>query len=282
VDAAVSGLAGQEADMIDRLLQTKAAPKQSEDAIAMLAGAISRSRNQIATRKLFELAADANRGTWQRLALLRGVEIGLQPGGGGGGGRPPAVGRSAFGSGSAAAVPFEHEPASLTGLTGGSGELAETAKRIAARITWPGKPAPVVEIPPLTTEEEKRFAAGRQIFSSTCAGCHPADGQGKEKSVPALARSRYVIGNPTVAARILLAGKEGSMGLMPPFRATLSDEQIASVLTYLRREWGHAASPVAPADVREIRGLTGSRKTPWTEAELSSLAGGGRGGRGGN
>jgi hypothetical protein len=55
------------------------------------------------------------------------------------------------------------------------------------------------------------------------------------------------------------------------------------VLTYLRREWGHTASAVAPPDVKEIRGMTSSRNRPWSEDELSRLAGGrgGRGARGG-
>jgi hypothetical protein len=41
------------------------------------------------------------------------------------------------------------------------------------------------------------------------------------------------------------------------------------VLTYIRREWGHTASPVAAAEVREIRGMTASRQRPWTEEELA-------------
>ena len=39
-------------------------------------------------------------------------------------------------------------------------------------------------------------------------------------------------------------GKEGATGLMPPVGGALDDEQIASVLTYVRREWGHTADPV--------------------------------------
>jgi mono/diheme cytochrome c family protein len=168
----------------------------------------------------------------------------------------------------------------LTALASGSGEASDLAKRISARITWPGKPAPVFEVPRLTGEEEKRFAEGKAIYGRLCAGCHLADGQGKPKAIPALVRSPYVIGNPAVTARILLAGKEGRMGMMPPFGATLSNDQIAAVLTYLRREWGHTASPVARADVSEVRGLTGSHRNPWTEEELSRLMGAGRGGRG--
>jgi mono/diheme cytochrome c family protein len=130
---------------------------------------------------------------------------------------------------------------------------------------------------PLTAEQQQRFDAGSDIYKSICIGCHQADGKGKEKVAPSLVDSRYVNGpDPGAAARILLAGKEGTIGLMPPLGGSLNDDQIASVLTYVRREWGHTASAVAPDDVREIRGLTKTRTRPWTDAELQA----GRGGRG--
>jgi hypothetical protein len=84
-----------------------------------------------------------------------------------------------------------------------------------------------------------------------------------------------------MAQRIVLGGKEGDIGLMPPLAGTLNDQQIAAVLTYIRREWGHTASPVSPADVTETRGLTSTRTTPWTNQELlAGRRGGGGGGRG--
>ena len=67
---------------------------------------------------------------------------------------------------------------------------------------------------------------------------------------------------------------------MPPL-ASLSDDQIAAVLTYVRREWGNAASAVDAPTVREIRGLTATHMRPWTEPELLKLLAG-RGGGGGN
>jgi mono/diheme cytochrome c family protein len=152
------------------------------------------------------------------------------------------------------------------------------AKRIVAKLDWPGKPVPVAPpAAPLTAEQQKRFDAGSDLYKSICIGCHQADGKGKEKVAPSLVDSRYVNGPDAGAAtRILLAGKEGTIGLMPPLGGSLNDEQIASVLTYVRREWGHTASPVAPDDVREVRGLTKTRTRPWTDAELQA----GRGGRG--
>ena len=83
----------------------------------------------------------------------------------------------------------------------------------------------------------------------------------------------------TAAIRILLGGKEGQVGLMPPVGGSLTDDQIAAALTYVRRAWGHTATPVDPLTVMELRGLTKARTRPWTDQELQ--AGGGRG-RGGN
>ena len=79
--------------------------------------------------------------------------------------------------------------------------------------------------------------------------------------------------------RILLNGKEGAVGLMPPVGSVLSDEQIAGVLTYVRREWGQDASPVDPAVVKEVRALTAARTRPWTNPELLEIAKAGRSGQ---
>jgi hypothetical protein len=58
---------------------------------------------------------------------------------------------------------------------------------------------------------------------------------------------------------------------MPPLGATLSDEQVAAVLTYIRREWGQAGSPIDPADVTRARRATAARTRPWTEDELAAV-----------
>jgi mono/diheme cytochrome c family protein len=141
---------------------------------------------------------------------------------------------------------------------------------------WPGKPAPVVTVTPLTPAERRRYEAGAELYKSLCIGCHQADGLGREKIAPPLVGSRFVVAeDPANAARILLGGMEGAIGLMPPLGSALDDDQIAAVLTYVRREWGHTAPAVAAEDVKEIRGLTKTRTRPWTAAELPQ----GRGGR---
>lgn len=273
VDAAVTSLNGLESEMLDRLLPSK---NVKTDAITVLAGAVSRSRDFESTIRLMDKGAESARPAAVRTALLSGVEMGLQGGSGGGGGRPPGTGPARAGLGGAGAqVAFPREPGALAKLIAEGGEMADIATRISARVSWPGKPAPVVTVAKLTPAEERMFADGAKLYSRDCAGCHQTDGQGKQNMAPALVRSRYVTGSPAVATRILLAGKEGT-AMMPPFRATYTDEQIASVLTFLRREWGHTASPVSAAEVQEVRGLTASHKKPWTEAELAPLLAGPR------
>jgi mono/diheme cytochrome c family protein len=166
----------------------------------------------------------------------------------------------------------------LTALAAGAGPIADAAKAIVERITWPGKPAPPGRIAaPLTAEEQQRFAAGSEVYKNICTACHQPDGRGQEKLAPPLVGSTFALANPVVPIRILLAGKEGNIGLMPPL-SMLTDDQLAAVLTYVRREWGNNASAVDPSMVKEIRGLTASHTRPWTEAELTRLMSGRGGG----
>ena len=129
------------------------------------------------------------------------------------------------------------------------------------------KTAPV----PLTPPRQKRYDAGAEIYKGICSGCHQPDGKGKEKLAANLVDSTYVKADAATPIRILLGGKEGPIGLMPPLGGALNDEQVASVLTYIRREWGHTASPVDPAAVAATRRETAGRSRPWTVDELTRM-----------
>jgi mono/diheme cytochrome c family protein/glucose/arabinose dehydrogenase len=294
VDAAISGLRGQEAAVLTKLLTQPSATQV--DAMAMLAGAATKSRDKDAIEQIMTAASDASRPQAQRLALLRGLDAGIagaaRPSGGivsasgpaaaAGAGAPGVAG---FGGGRGRGNQnnsnvFTEEPKALTALASESGEVGDLAKQIVARISWPGKPAPAGSaVAPLTPAEQKRYAAGAEIYANICVACHQPDGRGKEKLAPPLVGSKFALAPAAVPARILLGGKEGSVGLMPPL-ASLSDDQIAAVLTYIRREWGNSAAAVDAPAVKEIRGLTASHTRPWTEPELIRLMSG-RGGGGG-
>jgi mono/diheme cytochrome c family protein len=81
------------------------------------------------------------------------------------------------------------------------------------------------------------------------------------------------LGPSEIPVRILINGKEGPVGLMPPLGAVLNDEQIASVLTYIRREWGQTGDAVDPETVKQVRPLTADRTRPWTNDELARIGG---------
>ena len=85
-----------------------------------------------------------------------------------------------------------------------------------------------------------------------------------------LVGSRWALAMPPQVTRIVLHGKEGEM-LMPPLGQSMTDEEIAAVLTYVRRSWGNEASAISPNDVAEARGEAGSRRQAWTEAELERV-----------
>src|SRR5438046_1768664 len=98
-----------------------------------------------------------------------------------------------------------------------------------------------------------------------------------EKLGPPLIGSEFALAaSAAIPIGIVLNGKEGTVGLMPPLGGTLSDEQIAAVLTYIRREWGHTASPVDPAAVAQTRKDTAGRTRPWTNDELIKMIRGGQ------
>jgi mono/diheme cytochrome c family protein len=58
---------------------------------------------------------------------------------------------------------------------------------------------------------------------------------------------------------------------MPPIGSALNDDQIAAVLTYIRREWGNRGSAVDGPLVNRTRALTAARTRPWTDAELNAI-----------
>src|SRR5262249_42677442 len=151
-------------------------------------------------------------------------------------------------------VSLPAEPTALSALAAGSNAIAVLARTVAAKLDWPGRPAPVVTATPLTPEQQKRFEAGAGDHKKFCLGCNEDDGRGKEKLGANLVDSAFVNApDATAMIRVLVGGKEGAIGLMPPLGPALSDEQIAAALTYVRRAWGHTASPVDPLNVMEVR-----------------------------
>ena len=150
--------------------------------------------------------------------------------------------------------------------------LGPRVARLLTRVTWPGKPGEPAPAAPLTAAERQHFEAGQEVYRNVCQACHQADGRGQDKLAPPLLGSAWALGRADIAAGILLHGKEGAIGLMPPIGASFTDAQVADVLTYVRRAWGQAGAPVDAATVASVRARTKDRTRPWTDADLKSFA----------
>lgn len=103
---------------------------------------------------------------------------------------------------------------------------------------------------------------GRALYLKYCAKCHGKNGEGRLPAAPPLAGDRAVSMPSAVdPIRIVLFGgyPPGTAGNprpfgMPPFYPTLSDGQIAEVLTYIRASWGNDAPEVLGDHVHANRG----------------------------
>ena len=174
-------------------------------------------------------------------------------------------------------VKLAAEPASLAKLS--KSKDAAMVKALAwfkSTVVWPGKPGVVVPVvKPLTNEEQALFDNGRQTFAGLCAACHQTTGKGLDGLAPPLADSEWVNGDPERIVKVVMHGLRGPIKVKGnnysydmPAAGFLSDEQIAGVLTYIRREWDHESAPVPLDLVKKVRAETKGRTDAWTEAEL--------------
>lgn len=106
------------------------------------------------------------------------------------------------------------------------------------------------------------LGAGEKLYTHHCAQCHGDHGEGRLPAAPPLAGNRGVTMSPAAnPIRIVLFGgyPPGTAGNprpfgMPPYVTTLTDTQIADVLTYVRASWGNTSSAVYADEVAANRG----------------------------
>lgn len=116
---------------------------------------------------------------------------------------------------------------------------------------------------------------GRTRFESYCAACHQYDGQGIGQAPP-LEASSWVTGPEIRLIRIVLHGVRGTIEVggkiynreMPGFGQILSDAEVASLLSYVRRRFGRTSKAVTPAAVSQVRAASPNRTDYWTVDEL--------------
>lgn len=118
---------------------------------------------------------------------------------------------------------------------------------------------------------------GKAPYQQYCGACHAPDGKGLEGGqFPPLVDSEWVGGKPERIIEIVLHGIQGPLEVagkeynlvMPPHKASLTDQQIADIISYVRGSWGHDYSAVNKSQVVAMRKATADRKEMWDAAKL--------------
>ena len=137
---------------------------------------------------------------------------------------------------------------------------------------------------------EKQIASGKEIYMKAAPGgglcftCHQPSGEGLAGQFPPLAGSDWVLGDKERLIKISIYGLMGEIEVngekynnvmappgIPP--GSLTNQQIADVLTYIRNDWGNSASAVTSLEVSTVRNKIKGRAPMqmWTAAELSAV-----------
>jgi len=105
-----------------------------------------------------------------------------------------------------------------------------------------------------TWSKEKLMAKGEAVYKTNCAACHQVTGLGVPNVFPPLKGSKVATGPVGQHLKVVLNGRKGSYGQMPPWRDILDDSQIAAVITYERNSWGNnTGTAVQPSEVAAAR-----------------------------
>jgi mono/diheme cytochrome c family protein len=109
--------------------------------------------------------------------------------------------------------------------------------------------------------QDRAVVAGQTIYVDNCSACHTPTGAGIPQLFPALANAPSIqSADATSLIRVVLQGTQSvatvaapTAPAMPALGWKLSDEEVASVVTYIRNSWGNAAVSVSASDVHSAR-----------------------------
>ncbi len=104
-----------------------------------------------------------------------------------------------------------------------------------------------------------RMKAGAIVFNANCAACHQQSGQGIPGAFPPLAKSDFLMADKARSIKIVKHGLEGNItvngktfaSVMPALG--LSNDDIASVLTYVRNSFGNKGEAVTVEEVAQTK-----------------------------
>lgn len=121
---------------------------------------------------------------------------------------------------------------------------------------------------------------GERVYVAICQACHQPNGRGLPGQFPPLAGSEWVYEkNPARLIRIVQSGLTGPISVMgqewnltmPNMGASLSDDELAAMLSYIRVQWGNKAPEVTAEKVKKVRQEILNHPNPWTQDELKAV-----------
>jgi len=118
----------------------------------------------------------------------------------------------------------------------------------------------VAKSPIFPTKPDTKLAkTGKELYKAYCESCHKEKGEGVPSSFPPLSKSAMVNGPEKPLLKALLNGLSAQQingikyeGAMPSF-GFLKNEEIASIATYIRTQFGNQASAVQATTVQSNR-----------------------------
>lgn len=117
----------------------------------------------------------------------------------------------------------------------------------------------VAEAPAKVLTKEEKMELGKKVYNTSCFACHLPNGEGLANAFPPLAKSDYLNKNVDKAIDIVLRGLSGEITVngqkynsqMPA--QVLSDQEVASVLTFIYNSWGNNGTEFTEEQVRAKR-----------------------------
>ncbi len=115
----------------------------------------------------------------------------------------------------------------------------------------------------VASDREKTVMAeesGESLYKRHCISCHQEDGSGVPSMYPPIEGNERVLGEPEPLIKVLLMGDKAPfsvdpdkyMGEMASYKF-LSDEKIATLLTYIRNNFNNEAGEISPEQVKDVR-----------------------------
>ncbi|HYX36710.1 MAG TPA: copper-containing nitrite reductase [Oligoflexus sp.] len=109
---------------------------------------------------------------------------------------------------------------------------------------------------PAAKSKADRIAVGKKVYDTNCAACHQPNGEGIPRAFPPLAKSDFLNADKKRSVDAVVHGLEGKImvngqeydSVMPAW--SLSDDDVANVLTFIYSAWGNSGKEVSASEVK--------------------------------